>query len=944
MSNTNRELIYYSPDFTGKKENFSGTYSPVGTQKRKEYLAKYAADLKEYYRLNALPEKVVSDEETDELLKKYRLCERGKNISEFAIKEADAFVRDCPSPYKGWHLYTFGAEIKEKTVCFSDGVTPPVPAAKYEFNGSERLAEFTFSFSVEKFFHKQTAGIVNVRGKFFELRSGIRSVLKLHLLADGQLYYFDGSKDGTHPAQIFLSKTRAKEWNEVTLRLKENACDVVVNGVVCKTDLPLYSAFAPDTFFVSGGMHPMGKWAVRLHEMKTATATYTEFFTPAEECDKTELPLGKVSLPFAIGTQKYADKELVFRTRFHYNGRTRAILTLNAIDPCGLVYVNGQLVCKADDFLRKKVPIDDYVKEKWNKLEIVVKPRAPEVFYQWHRHTDPYNGWFFRGGVIEFFDVNYVEDVHVVTQEIRGNTVAFDFYANLTGNGIAKLYLRKVYPYEEIERDIAAFAYFGRVPLCERVVCCADAWDCDSPNVYEIIVRLEPCGSPVQIFEKRVETGFRIIEQKNGEIYLNGKRILLNGALSMQFLPPHAEVPVNHLCASDAQIVTQLEQIKRMNGNTLRMHFLGYGSNDERYARYADRVGCMLVWTTRLIDGVESVLMDEKWKMAEAYASQIKEVRQYPSIIMWEGSNEAKGSLQQIDALYDQFVAAVRSVDTSRLICPCSHLYYGGGIYDESEEHAYYQDDGRADQHFRAANSSWGWTDKSVVRSAHTYAILLGYGQDWDAFARQAWASQAALLESKEHAYAVTEYAVIGRACPYTAEAKEYYNPNSYELDDEKAALGFALTDEEYELSQAHQALCALYTNKKMRTLDIDGMMWCCLQSGANDASYLKPIIDFYGYAKFAFYVLKDYYRNDYCVLDCDGPFWNENSKIKPVLLSEEGNYRVRVSVADENGNTVFEHTYEATATKWQTPLEPQPLPALKEGYYTVTTATERLD
>ena len=157
------------------------------------------------------------------------------------------------------------------------------------------------------------------------------------------------------------------------------------------------------------------------------------------------------------------------------------------------------------------------------------------------------------------------------------------------------------------------------------------------------------------------------------------------------------------------------------------------------------------------------------------------------------------------------------------------------------------------------------------------------------------------------------------------------------------AALGFALDESEYELSQAHQALCALYTNKKMRLLDVDGMLWCCLQGGANDGSYLKPIIDFYGYAKFAFYVLSDCYKNNYCVIDCDGPFWGKGDLIKPVLLAEKGEYKVEIKVVDEAQKTVFEKEYKVGADVWQTPLEACEVAFEKEGYYTITTKTEKI-
>lgn len=939
MVHRNRELIYFDPKFTGT-ENFSGEFSPVGNEKRKEFLTKYAAELKKHYGLGALPQKVVDPNELEGLLKQYALPKKD-NKSVIQIDEMEAFVRERVSPYKGWQLYTFGAKVCDDVLCFSDGITPPVPAAKYEFEGKERLKICKFSLWVDKLRpHAKKKGVTIVSGKFFELRKGGKTVLKLHLLADGELYYLDGFELRTHPKHIRLGEVAEKTWSDITICLKEKTCDVFVGEELLGKELALYNGENPDTVFVSGGRDPLGEWKVKPILLQSATASIENFFEKEEEKSIRETSLGQVKLPFAIGTQLNKDKELVFRKRFNINGKKHAKLTIKSIDPCGYVYLNGQLVCEADNFLTKKVFIQKFLKEGDNLLEVVVLPRAPEVFYQWHSHSDPYNGWFFRGAFIETYEDNYIDELCVVTKRVGGGEVCCTVTASIECNGVARIYVRKIYPEVGEEKEIDNFAYYGKIAFAKDYTLKAEAWSPEAPNLYEFTVRIKDEAG--DIFEKSIETGFRTIEQKNGEFYLNGKRILLNGALSMQFLPPYENIPVNHVCATDAQIVTQIEQIKRMNGNTLRMHFLGYGSNDERYARYADRAGCMLIWTTRLIDSVESVLIDPKWRMANAYVEQIKEVRQYPSIIMWEGSNEASGELSRVDGVYDEFVSAVKKADPSRLLCPCSHLYYGGGIYGERSDCGYYQDDGKSDQYFNKAESSFGWKDEKVVRSAHTYAILLGYGTSWEKFVAQDWPSQKGLLESKEHAYAITEYAVIGRACPHVPEAKAYFNANSYELGNEFASLGFWLSDEEYELSQAHQALCALYTNKKMRMLDVDGMLWCCLQSGANDGSYLKPIIDFYGYAKFAYYVLRDYYRNNYCVMDCDGPFWGADTTLKPVLIAEEGEYRVKVTLADDNDNIVFEKEYDAVANSWQTPLAAV-APNLKNvGYYTLTTETTK--
>jgi hypothetical protein len=127
-----------------------------------------------------------------------------------------------------------------------------------------------------------------------------------------------------------------------------------------------------------------------------------------------------------------------------------------------------------------------------------------------------------------------------------------------------------------------------------------------------------------------------------------------------------------------------------------------------------------------------------------------------------------------------------------------------------------------------------------------------------------------------------------------------------------------------------------------MRMLDCDGMFWCCLQSGANDGAYLKPVLDFYGYKKFAYYILGDYYKTDYCVLDSDGPFWNNKSKIKPVLLAENGDYKVTVSVLDGDGKSLLKKEYQVKVNSFRTNLPAFKFNFEKAGYYSVEIETER--
>jgi len=334
------------------------------------------------------------------------------------------------------------------------------------------------------------------------------------------------------------------------------------------------------------------------------------------------------------------------------------------------------------------------------------------------------------------------------------------------------------------------------------------------------------------------------------------------------------------------------------------------------------------------------LVWEGKWLEKEYFKKQMKSVLNHPSIIMWEGSNEYHPKdLAVIDRMYDEFTDAVKSIDDTRLICPCSHLYYGGGLYDIGCK--YYNDDGTQDESGIKFESGKGWKDDKVVRSVHTYSLLCGYGMPWEDMRKQNWKWQKELLESKKHSYLVTEYAITALANPNTKEAMENPYVESYERPDEERALGRIFEQSEWKESQAYQALCAFNAVKKMRILGVDGMLWCCLSSGANDGSYLKPPIDFYGYKKLGFYALSDAYKKIYACKNDTDVSYGTGDKICPIILntSQEGKFNLEIKISDEDGNIVALKCYndinidekdsvlnlEAFKPEWK-----------KAGYYTI--------
>jgi len=696
-----------------------------------------------------------------------------------------------------------------------------------------------------------------------------------------------------------------------------------------------------DNLFFDGGMHPRGTWKIKNLVINGEKVGFVKKIPAAESVEK----IGEVTLPYAIGGYQNRDRNLYLTSRFTALEAENAVLTIQTLDPCGKVWINDVLVLDTEDFMQREVAIGHALKKGENEIRILVEARPPEVYYYWHRHTDCYNGWFCGRVSIAYTSHTFVERCEVRTKNVEPKVeAAVRVTLNQQCHGTVALFIRQCFPQKGEECRI------GKTVICNNIAefDFSDeyrTWSPDSPVLYAMRVVVYDEGQR-ELDDFVVETGFRIVEQRDGSVYLNHKKIMLKGALLMQFLPPYDEVPINHNCPSTEQIVTQGLMLKNMNGNTLRLHLLGYGTNDVRFAEICDRLGIMLIWTTRLIDSLESLVWEDEWREKEAFAEQMRVVLNNPSVIMWEGSNEYHPMTHNvIDRMYDTFTSVVKQVDDTRLICPCSHLYYGGGLYDVGGK--YYNDAGTLDQNGGQSTSGYGWRDNCVVRSAHTYSLLCGYGGYWEAMRKQNWRWQNEMLESKTHAYLVSEYAVTALANPNTAEARANDYVESYERSDELRVFGRCFQQEEWRESQAYQAFCAFQAVKKMRTLQVDGMLWCCLSSGANDGSYLKPPIDFYGYKKLGFYALRDAYRDVHACSNGTEVSYGIKDNLIPMILNagQEGSYQLTVSILNMKNEVEDKQIYEdVTVKEDMVTLEVRPFqPKWKEkGYYVVRYALRK--
>ncbi len=910
--------------------DFNGKTSPLSIVEQEEFLQKNYKLYKKTYG-KALSNKVVSQSELDKLEKDFYCVEPNATRERIVYDSVKAQAyRD--NEFENLILYSKKTKLVDDVIVFSDCDNYPMPCAK--IYSEKAFISFDFSVNIDKSYKADVDANekTTVTGRIISFRQADEEIFRLHFYSNGQVAVRLDYPDQYHPNIIDICEYEFDKEIDIKLNFYARKFELEILGEKRTFDIPFESRI--DSVFLDGGMFPIGIWSLKPRSLMTEDGKELDIFKKHDGFGKNieYIELGEKSLPFGLGTKEF--KDCVLRAEFYYNyvvDDRSVFLNISTLDPDGEIYVNGRLVYNVCDFYAIKVDVTEFLVEGRNQFVVLVNPRAPQELFTWHKHKDPYSAWGIGTLYIEKTNASYIADVVFKTDKVikRKSAHSITACADLSFNGVKDntgfeivINLIKDNKVLNVVRKPLLVDGNGKCD-CEFTFE-GNAWSTDNPNLYKTQVKLLKDGVTVDEFID--QTGFRTIKQSNGKMLLNGEDFIMKGGLLMQFLPPYENIPVNHVFPTTREIFTQALMIKKMNGNTARMHLLGYGSNDKRFARIFDKLGVTCIWTTRLIDSLSTVVWNGHWKQRGFFQSQMKEVLNHPSIVMWEGVNEIQLKLKDVANAYKEFVTTVKELDKTRLICPLSHVYYVD----------WYTDDGTKNKFGESVRCVKEWLDPLVVRSAHPYVYFLGYGFDWQTFRAQTFEEQKNLFESKNRAYIISEYAIMGRQNPNTEEAKNFINLNSYELDNEYK-LGYDFSDR-WELSQSYQALAAEYATKRALSFGADGLLWCCLTGGANDASYLKPIIDFYGYPKASFFALKNLFASKVCFAEDIETVWGKDYTLNPVVICNSDNQKhdVAVEILDESESVVFTKVYKKVLFNKRKIKLSTIKPKLSNGYYTV--------
>ncbi len=631
----------------------------------------------------------------------------------------------------------------------------------------------------------------------------------------------------------------------------------------------------------------------------------------------------RTALPAAHGSERHAGEALLLRTSINVGPFERAIWNVEAVYPEATLYVNGREVAVLRGMRPAEVDVTAYLEpDADNLLAVKVHPfylveGVGEIMP--HAFLDFNVGWFAGRMSLDLTDRAHIDDVFAYTTalpttptgsatlHVRINTESREY---LSTRGELVIEVTPWFPEEAarpaVVKRIPATLGRGEQTFETTVeVPRPNLWTTADPHLYSVRVVLEEEGAPID--DEIITTGIRTVSQEGGTFRINGRPSMLNGASLMGHRGPVDSLAVNLWSPPTEILVQEILQAKAGGGNHLRVHvhnweFPSGNINDPRFPELADQLGLMFIWGTPAW-----VRTGWGWGQIdfESLPYYIRQVRNHPSIVMWEVANHTqsfKGRDPEESNLYVQTAYdTVMPADPSRLISYNSFVY-----------HFHYGNDaGTITQDGKPMTPAPAWTAPNAVRGNQDSPT--GYGKTWNEIRTWPDAFRQSFLDSPTHAYFNFEHEESIAQPNWTlVKGKPWYRMQSYEWDYDTGSIGRRLTADEWRASQGWQAFSGWEATKKQRLLDYDGFTWINLHGGANTMTYKKPYLDALGHAKLNFWVQKALYREVVAGSADVDVVYGPSDRITPAVmhLGDARTVDLTVTVKTPEGNAVEERRY----------------------------------
>jgi beta-galactosidase/beta-glucuronidase len=195
----------------------------------------------------------------------------------------------------------------------------------------------------------------------------------------------------------------------------------------------------------------------------------------------------------------------------------------------------------------------------------------------------------------------------------------------------------------------------GIVRWCGETVLEVDEprlWSPSDPHLYDVELRR---GDDLV----RSYVGFRTIERRGRDLYLNGERLRLAGVLDQGYWPDTV------YSASETQLRADVEATKALGFNLARKHVK---VEDPRWYAWCDRLGLLVAQDMPSSHDLSSERAQENF--LREWLEIIAQLRAHPSIVLWIPINEDWGEPPQ--DFQRRLAAVTRATDRTRLMIDAS--------------------------------------------------------------------------------------------------------------------------------------------------------------------------------------------------------------------------------------------------------------------------------
>ncbi|MGL1886534.1 MAG: beta galactosidase jelly roll domain-containing protein [Reichenbachiella sp.] len=330
------------------------------------------------------------------------------------------------------------------------------------------------------------------------------------------------------------------------------------------------------------------------------------------------------------------------------NPDKRVFIHFGAVNYLADIYLNGQLLGSHEGgFTPFQFEISNKIKNGSNALVVKVNNQRLKDGLPGHGYD-----WFNYGGItrdVNIIETNhtYIEDYHIQLEKHSNDKVLG--WVKLNGNNLAQKVRIKIpelgINYSTLTNDegLVEVEFSSKFEL----------WSPENPKLYQVVVE-------AQTDTVQDEIGFRNIEVRESEIFLNGARIFLKG------VNIHEENPTKGAKAyskEDAKIL--LNWAKETNCNLVR---LAHYPHSEHTVKLAEKMGLMVWSEIPIYQHIEFSAPKVRQKMDLMMKEMMRRDRNRAAVIIWSLSNETYSFTPNRDSALVELTKECKSIDSTRLI------------------------------------------------------------------------------------------------------------------------------------------------------------------------------------------------------------------------------------------------------------------------------------